>query len=370
MSSSPSGHDTPALRVELGERSYEIHLGAGALSRAGRLIAQAMAPSRAFIITNPLVDRLHGEALRRSLSAFPVETILVPSGERQKSLRRASLLYDRLLESGADRCSAVIAFGGGVIGDLAGFVAATYMRGVAYVQAPTTLLAQVDAAVGGKVAVDHAQAKNLIGAFYQPSVVIADTDVLRTLPAREYRSGLAEVIKHAVIADADLFRWLRENAGAVAARDPGAIAHLVRRNCEIKAEVVRQDEREGGLRAVLNFGHTVGHALEMLGGYRALRHGEAVAIGMVAAARIAVALGRFAADGADEIETLIQRYRLPTRMPPFAAAQIALAMRADKKAAVGVPQFVLPTAIGAVSFGVEAPEATVARVLGDLGAVL
>jgi 3-dehydroquinate synthase len=243
------------------------------------------------------------------------------------------------------------------------------MRGVPYAQAPTTLLAQVDASVGGKVAVDHPQAKNLIGAFYQPRVVIADGDVLRTLPAREYRSGLAEVIKHAVIADAELFGWLQVNVNAVARREPAATMHMVRRSCEIKADVVRQDERESGVRAVLNFGHTVGHALEALGGYRAFRHGEAVAMGMVAAARVAAATGRFSAGEADEIERLLECYRLPTRIPGFSVGQITTAMRADKKAAFGVPRFVLPLAIGRAEFGVEAPEEAVVRVLADLGAI-
>jgi len=344
-------------------------MGAGLLARAGELIARTTAPSRVFIITNPAVDRLHGDSLRRGLSTVSADIILVPPGERQKSLRRAALLYDRLLQSGADRCSAIVAFGGGVIGDLAGFVAATYMRGVPYVQAPTTLLAQVDAAVGGKVAVDHPHAKNLIGAFYQPRVVIADTGVLRTLPAREYRSGLAEVIKHAVIADAELFEWLQLNANAVAAREPAAVMHIVRRSCEIKADVVRRDERESGVRAVLNFGHTVGHALEALGGYRAFRHGEAVAIGMVAAARVSAATGRLSSSDADEIERLLEVYRLPTRISGFSVGQIVTAMRADKKAAFGAPRFVLPLAVGKVEYGAEAPEDAVVRALTDLGAM-
>ena len=365
---SPHG-SASVLRVDLGERSYQVHVGAGLLARAGDLIARATASSRVFIITNPIVDRLHGDNLRRGLIGASTETILVPAGERQKSLRRAALLYDRLLESGADRHSVIVAFGGGVIGDLAGFVAATYMRGVPYVQAPSTLLAQVDASVGGKVAVDHPRAKNLIGAFYQPCVVIADADVLQTLPAREYRSGMAEVIKHAAIADAELFEWLRLNANAVAAREPAAVAYMVQRNCEIKANVVRQDERESGMRAVLNFGHTVGHALEALGGYRAFRHGEAVAVGMVAAARVSVATGRLSSGEADEIERLLELYRLPRRIPGFSVAQILTAMRADKKAATGAPRFVLPLALGRAEFGAEAPEDAVARVLADLGAI-
>ncbi len=364
----PAAEDpTTPLRVELGDRSYQIRLGPEVLADAGRLIEAAVAPSRAFIITHPIIDRLHGDALRRGLRGSAFEIIHVPTGERQKTLRRAAWLYDRLLELGADRSSAAIAFGGGVIGDLAGFVAATYMRGLPYLQIPTTLLAQVDASVGGKVAVDHPKAKNLIGAFYQPRLVLADSGVLRTLPAREYRSGLAEVVKHAVL-DQQLFLWLQQNSAALASRHPSAVAHAVRRSCEIKAEVVRRDERETGPRAILNLGHTVGHALETLAGYRSLRHGEAVAIGLVAAARIAVATDRLAPAAAAEIESLLGRFRLPVRSPAFRVSDIIAALRADKKSLVGVPRFVLPSAIGDVEFGVEVPEHTVADVLLSLGA--
>jgi 3-dehydroquinate synthase len=369
LDKAPAAEDpTIPLRVELGDRSYQIHLGPEALANAGRLIEAAAAPSSAFIITHPIIDRLHGDVLRRGLRGFSFEIIHVPAGERQKTLRRAAWLYDRLLELGADRSSAIIAFGGGVIGDLAGFVAATYMRGVPYLQIPTTLLAQVDASVGGKVAVDHPKAKNLIGAFYQPRLVLADSGVLRTLPAREYRSGLAEVVKHAVALDQALFLWLQQNAAALASRHPSAIAHAVRRSCEIKAEVVRRDERETGPRAILNLGHTVGHALETLAGYRSLRHGEAVAIGMVAAARIAVSTGRLAPAVAAEIESLLHRFRLPVRSPAFRVDDIIASLRADKKTLVGVPRFVLPRAIGDVESGVEVPEHTVADVLLSLGA--
>jgi 3-dehydroquinate synthase len=368
MQLAPATDGFAPLRVDLGERSYDIHLGPGLLAAAGALIAGAVSPSRAFIITHPAIDRLHGEVLRDGFRSFPFDTILVPASERQKSLRRAGLLYDRLLASGADRGSAVVAFGGGVIGDLAGFVAATYMRGISYVQVPTTLLAQVDASVGGKVAVDHPQAKNLIGAFHQPGIVIADSDALRTLPARDYRAGIAEVVKHAVILAPDLFTWLQQNLDALARRDPAAIAHAVRRSCEIKGEVVRQDERERGLRAILNFGHTVGHAVETLAGYRTLRHGEAVSVGMVAAARMAVAMGRFPRSAAADIESLLARCRLPVRLPAFSVEAIISTMAGDKKAAAGVPRFVLLRAIGEVENGVEVPEQVVASVLRDLGA--
>ena len=359
---------TVSLRVELGPRSYQIHLGRGLLERAGQLIADAVAANRGFVITHPRVDRLHGESLRRGLAGLPFDTIAVPAGERHKSLRQAAILYDQLLSRGADRGSAVIAFGGGVIGDLAGFVAATYMRGLPYVQIPTTLLAQVDASVGGKVAVDRPQAKNLVGAFYQPRAVIADSGVLRTLSARDYRAGLAEVVKHAIIADAGLFRWLEENAEALSKRQPDAIAHVVRRSCEIKADVVRQDEREAGPRAMLNLGHTVGHALETLAGYRGLRHGEAVSIGMAAASRLAQDLGRLEESTADQIQGLLERCGLPTRSPAIPAGKVLAAMRSDKKAAGGAPRFVLPRAIGVVEIGVEVPEEALARALVAVGA--
>jgi len=356
------------LRVELGPRSYQIHIGPGLLRRAGQLIAQAATPGRGFIITHPRIDQLHGAALRESITAFPAEMITVPPGERQKTLRRAAMLYDQLLARGAERGSAVIAFGGGVIGDLAGFVAATYMRGIVYVQVPTTLLAQVDASIGGKVGVDHPEAKNLIGAFHQPRVVIADSDVLHTLRGRDYRAGLAEVVKHAVIGDPGFFGWLEENVRALLQRASWAVAHSVRRSGEIKAEVVRQDERETGLRAVLNLGHTVGHALETVTGYRAFRHGEAVSIGLVAAARLAEELGMLTAGQGDAVAGLLGRLRLPTRLPEVRLDDLLAAMAADKKALAGMPRFVLPRGIGSVQIGCEVPESALRRVLGALGA--
>lgn len=356
--------------MELGDRSYDIHIGPGLLRRAGELISSALTPGRLFIITHPVVDRLHGEELRQGLAGWEMTALLVPAGERQKSLRRAAVLYDELLALGADRASAIIAFGGGVIGDLAGFAAATYMRGLAYVQVPTTLLAQVDSSVGGKVAVDHPRAKNLIGAFYQPRLVIADCEAVRSLSAREYRAGLAEVVKHGIIADAGLFGWLESNAGAVLARDPAAVAHMVRRSCEIKAAVVAQDERESGPRATLNLGHTVAHALESLTGYRALRHGEAVAIGTATAARLACALGRLSSGEADRIERLLSSLRLPTRIPGLAAGAIVPAMAADKKAVAGGLRFVLPIAIGGVEIVSDVPAGALRETLVAAGATL
>ena len=356
-----------ALRVDLGERGYDIHIGAGLLARASRLI-RATAGARGFVITHPAIAKLHGEALTAGLGDLDTQTIAIPAGERQKSLSRASALWTELLTRGADRRSVVIAFGGGVVGDLAGFVAATYMRGVPYVQVPTTLLAQVDSSVGGKVAINHPQAKNLIGAFYQPRLVLADVSTLLTLPAREYRSGLAEVVKHAAIADARLFAWLREHRAGISDREPEVLAPLVRRNCEIKVEVVRKDEREEGLRAILNFGHTVGHALESLSDYRTLRHGEGVAIGMVVAARIATLLGLASKEVEQDVCALLEAFGLPTRIPETSAAAIVHSMKADKKSLGGAPRFVLPRALGKMELGCEVPAAVVKKAIRGLGA--
>jgi 3-dehydroquinate synthase len=358
----------PPLRVELGERSYEIHVGIGALSLAGALIRSDVG-ERGIIVTHPSVDRLHGEALRTGLGCFAGETVLVPSGERQKSLRRAKLLWDELLSRGADRRSVILAFGGGVIGDLAGFVTATYMRGLPYVQVPTTLLAQVDASVGGKVAINHPRVKNLIGAFYQPRLVLADVSTLATLRPRDYREGLAEVVKHAVIADAGLFSWLEQNYRAVLKRDPDTLAYLVRRNCEIKAEVVQADERESGLRAVLNFGHTFAHALESLTEYRRLRHGEAVSIGMCASARVAQRLSMISESDRQRLVNLLSVLRLPIRIPAAPASAILDAIRSDKKALARSPRFVLPTGIGHVEIGCEVPESLLREVLTEVRVV-
>jgi 3-dehydroquinate synthase len=355
------------LLVRLGERSYQIHVGAGALGRAGDLI-RATAGRRGFVITDPRVNGLHGAALRAGLGRFEAETILVPPGERQKSLRRAGLLWDQLLRRGADRASVVIAFGGGVIGDLAGFVAATYMRGLPYVQLPTTLLAQVDSSVGGKVAINHPRAKNLIGAFHQPRVVVADVSVLSTLRPRDYREGLAEVAKAAAIADRALFGWLERNRADVLGRDPEALTHLVRRCCEIKARVVEADERESGPRALLNFGHTVGHALESLTGYGALRHGEAVSIGMAGAARVSRLLGLLSEEDEKQLTALLAGFGLPTKIAGLGAPAVLDRLRLDKKAIGGVPRLVLLTAIGQAEWGRQVPPRILQAALRGIGA--
>lgn len=354
------------IRVTLDARSYDIHIGSGLLRRAGELVGATLPSHRLFAITHPGLARLHGGELFPALGLSGV--IPVPAGERQKSLRRAARLYDELLRLGADRKSALVAFGGGVIGDLAGFVAATYMRGLPFVQIPTTLLAQVDASVGGKVAVDHPKAKNLIGAFHQPSLVIADSDVLRTLSGRDYRAGLAEVVKHGVIADAALFAWMETSVPAILRREAEALGRMVARSCEIKAEVVRQDERESGLRAILNFGHTTGHALESLTSYRTLRHGEAVAIGMVAAARLSARLGLCDREVGERIKRLLAALQLPTQIPELPAEEIMRAMQSDKKAVSGTPRFVLTRGVGQAEIVSDAPREAVLEALLSAGA--
>jgi 3-dehydroquinate synthase len=356
------------VRVGLGERSYDIWIGPGLLPRLGELAAQAVPAGRVFAVTHPRLERLHGVSLLASLGPRVHGVLRVPAGERFKTLRRAQVLYDELLARGADRTSVIVAFGGGVIGDLAGFVAATYMRGLAFVQAPTTLLAQVDASVGGKVAVDHPRVKNLIGAFHQPRLVVADTEVLGTLSARDYRAGLAEVVKHGAIADADLFAWIESSPQALARREPEAVARAVRRSCEIKAEVVARDERESGLRAILNFGHTVGHALEGLTGYTALRHGEAVAIGMAAAARLSERLGLCEPGIAARLEGVLERLGLPVRIAGLRADDIMTAARSDKKAVEGTLRLVLLRRLGEVEVVAGAPAEEIRRVLISLGA--
>jgi 3-dehydroquinate synthase len=287
----------------------------------------------------------------------------VPDGEAYKSLNWASRLYDIMVEHRMDRRSPVIALGGGVIGDLTGFVAATYMRGVPFIQVPTSLLAQVDASVGGKVAVDHPRGKNLIGAFYQPELVLISLDTLRTLSDRELRAGLAEVIKYGVIADEALFVYLERHIERVLARDEDALAHLVARSCEIKAEVVAGDEREQGRRAMLNFGHTTGHALEAHLGYGSLLHGEAVAIGMLAAARLAERMGMLDAAPVERIRNLVERTGLPVFCGNMDIEAVMNLMQHDKKAVGGRLRFVLPTRIGEVILRDDVDEADIRAAL-------
>lgn len=352
--------------MPLGERSYAIHIGRGLLVRLGPLLGQSVDHRAALIVTDEVVGPILESITSRSLADagcyVAIETL--PAGEATKCLRWASRLYDRLVDFGADRQSLVVALGGGVIGDLAGFVAATYARGVAFVQIPTTLLAMVDAAVGGKVAIDHPLAKNMIGAFHQPICVVCDLDALASLPEREFRCGLAEVVKYGVSLDAALLEFIEQNAAPIVARSPDAVRHIVAECCRIKAAVVEQDERElTGARAVLNYGHTFAHALETVGGY-ALRHGEAVAIGMICAGRLAERTG-IAAEGLTSRQlALWNRLGLPTRVPvEYSADGLLAAMRRDKKARGGKLRCILPTCVGDARLVDDIDERSVAEII-------
>jgi 3-dehydroquinate synthase len=337
------------VRVELGDRSYDIVIGKGLLSKAAVLLRPLKLGNRGVIITDTNVVRHYGEPLRAALKAggFTVEILDVPAGEASKSLRQVDRLFEKLPSLGLDRQSFVIALGGGVVGDLAGFVAATYLRGIPLIQAPTSLLAQVDSSVGGKVGVNLPQGKNLVGTFYQPRLVLADTDTLKTLPERELRAGFAEVIKYGAIRDAEFFAWLEQAHKQVLELQPDAVERVVRRCCEIKADVVRADERESGLRAILNFGHTVGHALETLSDYVGLLHGEAIAIGMCCAARLSVKRAQLNEAEAQRLCALISASGFPTRLgEQFDSAALLKAARLDKKAQNGKLRFVLLKRLG------------------------
>jgi 3-dehydroquinate synthase len=340
------------VKVRLGDRSYDIEIGSGLGEVGGRLRELGLGKKIA-LITNPTVKNLYGQRIVESLkeAGFTVLSIDIPDGEQYKNLDWANAIYTALLINGFDRKSALVAFGGGVIGDLTGFAAATFMRGVPFIQVPTTLLSMVDSSVGGKTGVNHPMGKNMIGAFYQPKKVLMDLSVLRSLPKEELLSGVAEIIKYGVVWDRAFFEYLDDNREKVLSLDPDAILHVIRRSCEIKADVVSKDEREGGLRAILNFGHTIGHAIETAENYT-IRHGYAVAIGMVYAARLAEKTGFCDASVPDRIEKLVAAYGLPTNLADLrrkpSATELLNAMQIDKKAESGKVKFVLPTKVGEV----------------------
>lgn len=338
---------TAPVRVDVaaGAHGSTIWIGNGLLDRIPALLDERGVGRRRFVVSSPRVWRHVGARIVAALGE--VAPILIPDGERHKNLRSVSHIYEALIRAGADRGSAIVAVGGGVIGDTAGLAAATFLRGITLVHVPTTLLAQVDSSIGGKVGVNHALGKNLIGAFHQPAVVIADPRVLGTLPRREFRSGLYEVVKYGVIASRPLFEQLLGNTRAVLARDPEFIVPAVVESCRIKADVVSKDEREGGLRRILNFGHTIGHALEAVTHYRRFRHGEAIAHGMIAAAELAVARGAMPADDRGALGTLIARLGSLPPVNDLLMDEILAAVRRDKKVVHGQLHFVLPTGIGA-----------------------
>ncbi|MHB8157377.1 MAG: 3-dehydroquinate synthase [Desulfocucumaceae bacterium] len=337
--------------IDLGARSYIIHIGHGIFESLGEIVRGHFQAEKIMVVTNPTVERLYGRAVVGQLerAGFSVKVAQIPDGEEYKSLSTAEKLYDLAYTSELDRRTPVLALGGGVVGDLAGFVAATYLRGVPFVQVPTTLLAQVDSSVGGKVAVNHPRGKNIIGAFYQPSLVVADLSVLQSLNDREIKAGMAEVIKYGVIEDQNFFVWLEDNLERALKLDPGAMEKIVATSCGIKASVVQEDETEQGRRAILNFGHTVGHAVESVTGYGVYRHGEAVSIGMAAAARIALQAGMISEQDLNRLEALLARCGLPVSISSsLDRNELIDSMRKDKKVISSKLTFVLPEAIGSV----------------------
>jgi 3-dehydroquinate synthase len=339
-----------AFRVELGPDAHPVHVGAGALDQTGRLAREAgVAAGRALIVTDSNVARLYGERAAASLKAagFAPRTLEVAAGEQSKSFATLERVYDAIVGAELDRSSAVFALGGGVVGDLAGFAAATYMRGVALVQIPTTVVAQVDSALGGKTAINHPRAKNLIGAFHQPRLIVCDVATLASLPEREFHEGLAEVIKYGAIMDAPMVEALERDLDAILRRDLAVLEEMVARSLKHKATVVASDVREGGLRKILNYGHTVGHALEASSGYGNFLHGEAVAIGMVAAGRLSQAYAGLSAAEAARVERLIARSGLTAAMPAdWRGEDFVRALRLDKKRAGDGIEFVLLDRLG------------------------
>lgn len=347
------------IRVNLGERSYPIHIGPGILEHAGERLRETGLGGKAAIVTNPVVGQLYLDAVHDSLrhAGFEPHPVLVPDGEEHKDLTSLGAIYDGLIGARLERHSCVVALGGGVIGDLAGLAAATYLRGVPYVQLPTTLLAQVDSSVGGKTGVNHQEGKNLIGAFYQPRMVLIDIAVLRSLARRELAAGLAEVIKYGIIADFGLFALLEQELEKIIALERVLLTEIVARSCAIKARVVEADEREADYRAVLNFGHTIGHALEAATAYRRYLHGEAVAIGLVKAMTLSVRRGLCDPASAERVQALVKRAGLPVEIPPEVSPQsLIAAMEIDKKAAGGKIKFVMCEGIGNTRFDWLAPD--------------
>ncbi|MEO6281219.1 3-dehydroquinate synthase [Roseateles sp.] len=351
-----------------GDRNYEIRIGTGLLNEAASWQGLPKA-AVAVIVSNETVAPLYADRLRdRLLGVYArVDVVVLPDGEQHKNWDSLNRICDHLLSQALDRKTVLFALGGGVIGDMTGFAAAIYMRGVPFVQVPTTLLAQVDSSVGGKTAINHPLGKNMLGAFYQPERVIADLDTLDTLPDRELRAGLAEVIKYGPIADASFLCWIEDNLDALLARDKAVLGYAVRRSCAIKADVVGQDEKEQGLRAILNFGHTIGHAIESGLGYGAWLHGEAVACGMVLAADLSQRMGLVPRAFVDRLRTLIERAGLPVQPPKLGAERYLQLMRVDKKAEAGAIRFVLIESLGRAGLhGV--PDALIAETLVAHGA--
>ena len=355
------------IDVRLGQNSYTVLIGSGILSQTGQRLKELGYSDKAVIITNPVVKKLYSTIVRQSLvhAGYKTTVLEVPDGEAYKSLESAGKLYQHLAEFGAERSTPILALGGGVIGDLAGFVTATYMRGVPLVQLPTTLLAQCDSSIGGKTAVNHGQLKNEIGAFYQPKITIADIITLKTLPQEELTSGLCEVIKHAVIKDERFFNYLEKHLDLIKALDDNVLEAIVAKSAQNKAQVVEIDEKDIGLRNILNFGHTVGHAVESVTNFR-VTHGQAVAIGMVAAAKIAVELAILDSGNVTRLKNLLEKAGLMTKLPLTEVKMVIQAMRYDKKVQSGKIRFVLPQTIGQVFITDDVSSALVEKVLGEM----
>ena len=355
------------IDVRLGQNSYSIHIGSGILSQTGQRLNELGYSGKAVVITNPVVMKLYGNVVKLSLieAGYKTTILEVPDGEESKSLESAGKLYQQLAESGAERSTCILALGGGVIGDLAGFVAATYMRGVPLVQLPTTLLAQCDSSIGGKTAVNHGQLKNEIGAFYQPKITVSDITALKTLQQEELTSGLAEVIKYALIKDELFFGYLEKNLDLIKALDDNVLETIVAKSAQIKAEIVESDERDMGLRNILNFGHTIGHAVESSTNFQ-VAHGQAVAIGMVAAAMIASELNILDSGNVTRLKKLLEKAGLTTKLPPVEVKQVIQTMRYDKKVQNGKIRFVLPRNIGQVFITGDVSPAIVEKVLEEM----
>lgn len=338
------------ISVALGTASYDILIGSQMLASLGRELRQRSLSKQVAVVTHPLVDRLYGRVVRKSLKEAHFETVMIPlpSGEKYKTLRQIERIYDALISHRFERGSLLMALGGGVVGDMTGFAAATFLRGVSYIHVPTTLVAQVDASIGGKTGVDHSKGKNLIGSFHQPRMVFIDPATLSTLPRREFVAGIAEVVKYGVILGPAFFKYLESHVLSILALDADVLSSCIGRSASMKARVVAADEKESGLRRILNYGHTIGHAIETLTSYKRYKHGEAVSIGMSAAARLSNFLGLLPKEEVLRQENLLKRFGLPTKLPKLAPERILDRILQDKKVNAGEVFFVLPEKIGAV----------------------
>lgn len=356
------------IRVNIPQQPYDIAIAAGGLEQLGSWCTRLNLGKKVLVVSNPTIFRHYGSSAIASLTSagFEVVQLTLPAGERYKTLTSIQKIYDAALENRLERSSTLVALGGGVIGDMTGFGAATWLRGINFVQVPTTLLAMVDAAIGGKTGVNHPQGKNLIGAFHQPRLVLIDPQVLSTLPVREFRAGMAEVIKYGIIWDAQLFDLL-ERLDQLHTLEVEVLEEILQRSCQAKADVVSKDEKEAGLRAILNYGHTIGHAVESLTGYRVVNHGEAVAIGMVAAGQLAVHLQLWDQADAERQDTLIQKAELLTQLPNGLDIEAIIeTLQTDKKVKAGKVRFVLPTQIGAATVTDQVPSDLIRQVLREM----